>query len=1526
MKRRRLKIESCERRVLLAAQLEAATTEDAAQWWMDRDEVQGPVRELTDLAISPELSPIRAQEFRLLSLNRPALEQELDRSFGSADQVSTVPVPRPDGSVELFEVRPNGVMSAGLQEQFPEIRTFTGVSANGDRLYGDLTPSGFHAMVLSNDGNYFVDPFYYVDDRLYASYFVEGEFLNPQKNVLPPTTFDLPKSTEEALQAASGLLNADESSAEGEDTGGNGEDNVNDPADETPRTGTVLRTYRLAVAATGEYTTFHGGTVAAGQAAIVTAVNRVTGIYETELSISFEIVPNNELLVYTNGGTDPYTNNNGVAMLAENQTNVDNIIGAANYDIGHVFSTGGGGIASLGSVGINNFKARGVTGLPSPINDVFYVDFVAHEMGHQFGGNHTFNGDSGSCSGGNRNGSTAYEPGSGSTIQAYAGICGNDNLQNNSDPFFHSVSLDEMLNHVDNRIPLVGIRTATGNNIPEVDGGLDYTIPAQTPFELTATGSDADGDTVTYSWEQRDLGPQADVNAGDDGQGPLFRFWDPTESPTRTFPRLSDLLVNTTVIGETLPTTNRSLNFRVTARDSRAGGGGVATDDIRLTVIDTGQPFAITSPNMAVDWPALSTQTVTWNVSGTDAGAIDADFVNILLSTDGGNNFDITLASAVPNDGSHELVVPEQLTTTARVKVIPTDNVFFDISNTNFTISEAQFTMDFGDAPSPYPVLASDNGPRHTTGGPVLGQLVDTESDGQPSVGATGDGADEDGLAIPAPLVVGQNGELTVTASTAGELDLFIDFDGDGVFGNTAAEIMSQTLAAGDNTVSIAIPADAVENTFARLRISSAGGLGPTGPANDGEVEDHAISIFQSAPELDYGDALGYGSLTSNDGARHVAMGPTLGLARDAEEPTSLDATATSDGRDDDGVVFTELLLPGESNRIEVSASAAGVLDFFVDFDGDGTFGNVADEVFSQAVVAGTQDVVFDVPATAQTGTTYARFRLSTNGGVGPTGLAPDGEVEDYQVVVAAPERGEVLLENFDFGTAPALPFGWTTTTDPEEWTTVSDQFDTSPNSVFAPDTDVVTDIRLDSPSIPIEVTDTLVRFQNFFNTEATFDGGVLEISVNNGPFDDILDAGGTFVTGGYNSTIDTRFGSPIAGRGAWSGNSGSFIETVVQLPNSMVGSDVTLRWRMATDSSVDATGWWIDTISHDARVLELDYGDALGANFPTLAQDDGAAHLIETLRLGAELDAEFDGIPNANADGDDLDATDDEDGVLFDVELSPGSNDVVVNASDTGIVNIWIDVDGDAAWDSAEDHVLKDVPVAAGDNILSFDLPPTLAVGTTPARVRLSNQAGLAPGGFAGDGEVEDHLVSLANNPPVTVENISVNDGEVQRSSVTSVEVTFSGIATASPAAFAVTNRVDASAVGTDVQFSEVDGKTIATITFLDGANVVTRPSGNSLIDGNFQLTIDANAINELENSVDFGTVAADLFYRFYGDSDGDRDTDGQDYGRFAGALFKPPTDPDFDPMFDFDGDDDIDGQDYGQFSSRLFDDLPFA
>lgn len=665
---RRFQHESLESRLVLSSSSLLPAMDQPGELWTMLEQVPPS-------AINAE-SILRPQNFVPFTIDHDVLRDALAIAplefTEEAEQAQfTLDIPSPDGSLETFEIFETMVMHPDLAAKFPDIKTYRGqgIDNPSSTIRLDLTPLGFHAQVLSPEGSYYVDPYYHLDTSVYVSYAREGLQLDPEtmrlRQEMQAETLEDP---EEILDEGTGVgLTQDGGVAN--------------------RSGTQLRTYRLANAATGEYTARFGGTVPLGQAAIVTAINRVTGVYEAELAIRLQLVPNNDLLVYTNSATDPYTNNDGVAMLSQNQTNVTTVIGSANYDIGHVFSTGGGGVASLGVVGVNSSKARGVTGLPNPIGDAFYIDYVAHEMGHQFGGNHTFNGDSGSCAGGNRSSIAAYEPGSGSTIMAYAGICGNDDLQSNSDAYFHSVSFDEIIRLVDVTRPTVGTRTATGNLVPTANAGPDYTIPANTPFKLTGSGTDGNGDALTYNWEQRDLGPQQDVSAPDNGTSPLWRSWNATTSPTRYFPRLLNLVNNTTVRGEKYALTTRNMNFRLTVRDNRSGGGGVNTDDTLVRTVNTGAAFAVTSPNTSVSWPANSIQTVTWNVAGTTGSGINTSQVNILLSTDGGFTYPTMLASATDNDGSQTVTLPNISSTTARIMVESVGNVFFDISNLNFSIT-----------------------------------------------------------------------------------------------------------------------------------------------------------------------------------------------------------------------------------------------------------------------------------------------------------------------------------------------------------------------------------------------------------------------------------------------------------------------------------------------------------------------------------------------------------------------------------------------------------------------------------------------------------------------------------------------------------------------------------------------------------------------------------------------------------------------------------------------------------------------
>ncbi len=446
-----------------------------------------------------------------------------------------------------------------------------------------------------------------------------------------------------------------------------------------------MRTYRLALAATGEYTTFQGGTVNAALAAMTTTMNRVNAVYEHDVAVRMVMIANETSIIYTNPTTDPYTNSNGSTMLGQNQSNLDSVIGNANYDIGHVFSTGGGGVAGLGVVCSVTNKARGVTGNSAPVGDGFDIDYVAHEMGHQFGGRHTFNGTVSNCGGGNRSSVAAYEPGSGTTIMAYAGICGSQNVQLHSNDYFHVKSLEEIANFIAGNA--CDVETSTGNATPTVSVGSSVTIPKGTPFTLTATGSDLNGDALTYCWEEYDLGSSSPPDTDGDGVArPIFRSFSPTASSSRTFPKLSDILNNTTTIGEVLPSMNRTMNFQVTVRDNRASGGGINTATTQVVVNANAGPFLVTQPNINVTWNGGTQQTVAWSVANTSAAPINCANVKITLSTDGGNTFPTVLAASTPNDGSEVITVPNLSTTTGRVKVEAVGNIFFDISNVNINI------------------------------------------------------------------------------------------------------------------------------------------------------------------------------------------------------------------------------------------------------------------------------------------------------------------------------------------------------------------------------------------------------------------------------------------------------------------------------------------------------------------------------------------------------------------------------------------------------------------------------------------------------------------------------------------------------------------------------------------------------------------------------------------------------------------------------------------------------------------------
>lgn len=607
----------------------------------------------------------RPETYLVVALNHAAMRRHLADAVSETARsihrpAARITLPLPDGTEGEFDFVESAVMAPELAARYPEIKTYAGRSVMNPAVTVrfDSTPAGFHAQILSAAGAVYIEPLSPGETNLHACYY--------KRDYRPATA---------GFQCLTPLARPAPTAAVG----------FAPEAASVP--GGSLRVYRLACAATGEYTQFHGGTVAAGLAAIVSAINRVTGIFETELGIRLVLVADNDRLVYTNPNADPYTSGNPALMLSQNQSNLDAVIGSANYDLGHVFSTEGGGLAATGVVGLNGCKAFGHTGVATPVGDAFYIDYVAHELGHQFGAQHTFNSTNSAC-GVSRCEDSAYEPGSGSTLMAYAGFCGGDNLQAHSDPYFHAGSREQilacvMMNPGGSSLAL----EAAGNRPPEVSAGPNFTIPKDTPFELTATGTDPDGDWLTFCWEEMDLGPAAAPGAPDNGSSPLFRSFAPSPSPRRTFPQLADLLANTTSPAETLPGTSRTLNFRVTARDNHPGGGAAATSDMQVTIAGNAGPFRITAPGPAVTWSGV--QTVTWDVAGTTNAPVCATNVTLLLSTDGGVSFPFVLASNVPNCGSRSVRLPEVATSSARVRIQAEGNIFFDISRTNFSIAPA---------------------------------------------------------------------------------------------------------------------------------------------------------------------------------------------------------------------------------------------------------------------------------------------------------------------------------------------------------------------------------------------------------------------------------------------------------------------------------------------------------------------------------------------------------------------------------------------------------------------------------------------------------------------------------------------------------------------------------------------------------------------------------------------------------------------------------------------------------------------
>lgn len=644
---------------------------DYSSLWQNIDAAKVPTR---------GTQVLHPDHFQVFYTNNGSLQTQLKAISKDPANAQLIDLPMPDGSYRSFKVWQTPVMEKGLSDRYPGIYTFTAEATDNRKVTAkiDYTLSGFHAMIFDGANTAFVDPYSKENDGYYLSYY-KRDYSRPAGKAM---ACDISSEKIAGQEETPVTLNK---------TG------LPDLTALNRTYGTQKRNYRLALACTGEYAFAVAGltpTKAAVLSHMVTSINRVNGVYERELAITMTLIANTDTLIYLDATTDPYTNNDGNAMLSQNQATVTASIGGANYDIGHVFSTGGGGVAIISSVCSNSSKAMGVTGSGSPMGDAFDIDYVAHEMGHQYGADHTFNANTVSCNA-NANSDDAYEPGSGSTIMAYAGICGvSDNLQPHSDAYFHAKSLLEITTNI-TRTSIANCPTVTtSGNTPNTMAAINavYNIPFKTPFELTALpATDNTADSLTYCWEEWDLGDFEKSFNVTRMYGPIFRSFSPDTSKIRIFPALPKLLNNiTSYIGEKLPDTSRKLCFKLTTRDMYQGTGcfNFSEDSVRLNVIYTTTGFSVTSPSSAsINWTGGSTQTVTWNVAQTNASPISCDSVTIYMSEDGGHTFPFNVKTVL-NTGSATITVPNMNTvTTARVKVKGKGNVFFNINTTNFSVT-----------------------------------------------------------------------------------------------------------------------------------------------------------------------------------------------------------------------------------------------------------------------------------------------------------------------------------------------------------------------------------------------------------------------------------------------------------------------------------------------------------------------------------------------------------------------------------------------------------------------------------------------------------------------------------------------------------------------------------------------------------------------------------------------------------------------------------------------------------------------
>lgn len=622
--------------------------------------------ELQAAQLSPRLQPGNEEAIGIYRLDAAAFGATLAKGTAKGN-TAAVYLPVSAHETSQFRVRESKVLAPGLARKYPGIRTFRGVDLEDPSrvMHFTVTSKGVHAVMSNARNNSYLFIEKAGDEPVYAVY---------SRKVLDTETQDFLCKTNPSFQ---------KTKAAGKSPGT--QKLVDDQ---------VLRTYRIAVSASGEYTQYHGGTVTDALTAITNTLVTVNAVFETDLAVTLQLIAGTDAVIYTDASKDPYGGN----LNTEVQNTLSNIIGEEDYDVGHLFHQGenAGNAGFIGSVCKDNQKGSAYSSALDPVGPVFNLDFVAHELGHQFGANHTWSFESEGTL-------VQAEPGSGSTIMGYAGIVPGNNVAPNGDDYFHYYSILQIQEYL--ATVNCGELTTLDNNPPVIVPLPDYVIPASTAFVLTANASDPDaGDLLTYAWEQIDNGVvTADTFGPENPSGANFRSRPPSVLPTRYFPQLKEIIegnltqTDPTVSSawETVSTIERDLNFALTVRDNNSEGGQVAADLLNIQVVGNAGPFRVTSQQDGSAVASGTVQTITWDVAGTNQGVVNTQEVELYLSVDGGLSFPILLEDATPNDGEAEIQVPGVTTSSARIMVKAKENIFLAINDTNFSITQSPVVLEF---------------------------------------------------------------------------------------------------------------------------------------------------------------------------------------------------------------------------------------------------------------------------------------------------------------------------------------------------------------------------------------------------------------------------------------------------------------------------------------------------------------------------------------------------------------------------------------------------------------------------------------------------------------------------------------------------------------------------------------------------------------------------------------------------------------------------------------------------------------